>query len=203
MKKFNKYRLRLFLILCGLIQLMACAPSSSGSSGSIPRCASCRIFISTSTHNANFGTTPASAITAADNFCNADATAISLGGTYKAMLVNSARVACSTANCGGGISENINWVLYPNQTYYRADGTTVIGTTNASGIFSFPLNNSIGTVADVVWAGFAGADWTNAGNQWTSTASAYYAQINLDFFYAISSGSGPGTYAHSVYCVEQ
>lgn len=70
------------------------------------------------------------------------------GGTH------TKRIACLTAYCGNGTSEQVNWVLDSNREYRREDGTTVIATTNANAIFEYPLTNSITGSADEYWTGF-------------------------------------------------
>ncbi len=100
-----------------------------------------KIFLSASGHNGNFG-----GATGADTFCMGDANYPGTG-TYKALLTDgSTRIACTTANCGGGPSEHVGWILAANKRYTRVDGTE-IGTTTANGIFTFPLTNSISTVS--------------------------------------------------------
>ena len=99
-------------------------------------------------------------------------------GTFKAMLTDgSTRIACTTANCSGsGAAEHTGWVLAASTAYYRVDGTTLIGTTNAAGIFSFPLTNSFSTAASYYWSSL-NTDWTVYGGGavhctgWTTNSS--------------------------------
>ncbi|MBX3020547.1 MAG: DUF1554 domain-containing protein [Bdellovibrionales bacterium] len=99
----------------------------------------------------------------ADNLCQADTQ--STGGTYKALLVDGTnRVACTTANCSGGVSEHTGWVLARNTKYLRADDETIeIGTTNNVGLFEFPLTNSWSALGYDIWTGL-NADWTVAAD---------------------------------------
>lgn len=131
-------------------------------------CAVCRFFPTATSYSGNLG-----GASGADAKCNTDANRPSTTSTYKALITDSSRRACSTANCSGGISENQDWVLYPNKTYYRADGTTVVMTTNSAGITSFPLNAGMATgAANTHWTGM-NADWTNNTNScsnWISTS---------------------------------
>ncbi len=96
-------------------------------------------------------------------------------GTYKAFVTDSTRRACSTANCSGGSSENLNWVLTPGRQYYRLANSvqTTVGTANASGIFDFPLSASLNTGTSPLWTGL-NANWTNDTtnncSNWNSTA---------------------------------
>lgn len=107
----------------------------------------------------------------ADNFCDSDANhPAPASGTYRALLVDNAnRIASITANAGDG---QVNWILQPNRSYVRADGATLILTTDANRIFSFgALTNSIGTGANNYWTGL-NADWT------TSTRHCSNWQVN-------------------------
>ena len=80
---------------------------------------------------------------------------------YKAMLsANPFRRACSSANCvTNGIHEGIDWVLYPDLLYVRSDGTTVISTTTAAAIFTFPLSGKLVDTPNTYWSGLT-ATWT-------------------------------------------
>lgn len=120
-----------------------------------------KIFITTSTTNGNIG-----GISGADTKCSNDASKPSGGGTYKAFLVDGTnRKASNTANAGDG---QVDWVLQANTTYYRADGTTVIGTTNSVKLFTFPLTSSISTGLIQYFTGL-NTDWTTSNhcNNWS------------------------------------
>jgi hypothetical protein len=135
----------------------------SGGSGVVRR-----VFISATATAANLG-----GIAGADAKCQADANRPDATKTYKAFLVDgSLRRACTTANCAGGEAEHVDWPLLANTTYTRADGVTEIATTNAAGIFVFPLSNSIGV--GQAWTGM-NADWTTSTDlctAWTANAAA-------------------------------
>ncbi len=112
--------------------------STSTSTGTATACTTCRMFVTAATYNGVLG-----GVTGADAKCASDTNKPSTG-TYKAMLVDGTnRVACTTANCSGGISENVNWVLKANTAYTRTDGTA-IGTTNSAAIFT-TLTNAVTT----------------------------------------------------------
>ncbi len=137
---------------------------TSGSSGGK------KIFITSSIYDGNIG-----GIVGVDARCMEDSNYPG-SGTYKALLVDGTnRRACSTANCSGGIGENIDWVLKPNTTYYRSDGITKIGTTDASGIFNFNLgnlDNSFSSSGYLYWTGLM-TNWTTntaTCSNWTSNA---------------------------------
>lgn len=131
-----------------------------------------RIFLTAGTDN---GIPGGGGISGADSRCNSDANRPSTTATYKALLAdNAVRISCTTAYCAGGAAENVDWSLKPNTTYYRADGTTPILTTNAAGIATFPLTNSFTGTADEYWTGLrgAGTEWVASSmrrcNQWTN-----------------------------------
>lgn len=129
-------------------------------------------FLTATSHNGDLN-----GISGADVFCMADTNKPSTG-TYKAFLVDGVnRRACSTANCSGGISENIDWVLAPDTTYYRSNQTTPIMTTNSSGVFVFgTLTNSFLGAMIPYWSGFApAANWTTGTricSLWTSSSGS-------------------------------
>jgi hypothetical protein len=125
-----------------------------------------RTFLSSSALNGSMG-----GITGADTICNSDGAKPSiLPNVYKAMLVDGvSRKASTTANAGDG---QIDWILLPNTSYFRTDGTTQIMTTNANSIFVFgSLTNSFLTTMTSYWTGL-NADWTTFGSHctnWTMT----------------------------------
>ncbi|MDA1353173.1 MAG: DUF1554 domain-containing protein [bacterium] len=137
---------------------------------------SCRtliVFRSNSSSDGNLD-----GISGADALCMADANKPDDGHTYNAFLVDGVdRRACSSGNCvTNGIDENIDWVLKPNKEYRRSDGGAPIGTTNASGIFGFPVGNSLTSSSSAIWTGFVSlGNWTTnvASNceRWTNNAS--------------------------------
>lgn len=114
-----------------------------------------------------FATVPAaraslSSIAAADALCVAAKPA--QVAKVKALLVGPTRTACTTADCAvGGAGEHVDWPLAPSTEYRRLDGTTVLGTTNAKGLFDV-LRASVDTVDGFVWTGLA----ANGANTWTS-----------------------------------
>lgn len=87
------------------------------------------------------------------------------GSEYRALLVDSGnRVACTSINCAGGISENVNWVLRANTSYKRPDGTVVF-TTNASGIFLMTAGLNAPLAAAGQW-------WTGMDDEWNEVLSS-------------------------------
>jgi hypothetical protein len=105
-------------------------------------------------------------ISAADSYCNSDSNKPD-NGSYKAMIVDGTnRVACTTAGCSGGAGEHTDWIMAASTSYYRSDGTTLIATTTANGVFNLVtgLTNSFTSGLSYIWTGMAG--------NWTSTAGS-------------------------------
>lgn len=114
-----------------------------------------------------------SGVTGFDTLC-AQSTSGHGPGSYKAFVADSTRRPCTTANCSGGASENLNWILKPNRTYYRDSNfvRTTIGVTNSAGIFAFPLSNSMHTGFTAPWTGL-NTNWTvstDTCSNWSTTA---------------------------------
>ncbi len=174
-----------------------------------------RIFKTWNSHDGNFGATAGAAITAADSFCNSDPhkPVWDSTATYKALLVNSARVACTSDTCtSSGASENLDWIFSPNTTYVTFEGAT-IGTADASGVFT-SLNRPIANnTVHWTWTGLntAAADWTNDVDNcldWTSNGntdfSTFWTARGTDFseIYSLGSWATCDTPQHLI-CVEQ
>lgn len=128
----------------------------SSSGASLPKI----IFLSTTTTDGFFG-----GVAAADGICASDAASLGYAGTFKAFLNSvqgSSRIASLTADTGDG---QVDWVLAANTNYYRADGTTLIGTTTSGAIFDTlsGLTNSITGSGDNYWTGFL-SDWTSGSD---------------------------------------
>ena len=138
-----------------------------------------KMFVTSSTWNGQLGQGGTITLAAIDALCMADANKPAGGGTYKAMFSSTTagqtRRACTTSNCAGGTAENVNWVMLPNRNYYRANGTTLVGTTNNGGVIPLDFTNSISGVDEWYWTGLNGngsawstgencANWTYAGN---------------------------------------
>ncbi|MCC5815588.1 MAG: DUF1554 domain-containing protein [Leptospira sp.] len=101
-----------------------------------------------------------------------------VGTDYKALLVTgTTRRACSTANCGGGLGENIDWVIKTNTEYFRSDGLSLF-TSNAAGIFVFGnMNNPFSLNTSDRW-------WTGLDDNWVNSflgnCDAWESNSNLD-----------------------
>ena len=166
------------------------------------------IFLTSATHNGNFG-----GVAGADAFCQADASKPDDGLTYKALLANTTdRIACVSADCAtDGVDENVGWVLQPETTYYRPDDT-LIGTTDESGIFAFPLTAAISATNALAWTGL-NEDWTTETNhcvQWNSaTAFVDYGaqgktdETSTDALYLDGTPVTGCTNSRRLYCVSQ
>ncbi len=169
----------------------------------------CRIFVSASTTTGDIDAdNDTNGIEEADAICENDANHPGTG-TFKAMIMDATnRVACTTADCGGGPGEHINWILRPNKEYRRIDGVTPIGTTTANGIFAFNLTNSITAAALRPWTG-SGGDWvTNVDTcvNWTSPAGGDMGRIGDSSDSGndtLSAGSDICSTLNVLYCVEQ
>jgi hypothetical protein len=151
------------------------------------------IFVTAASHNGRFGINAAMAMVAADLFCKVDANNTN-GGDYKAMLVGSER---DTTN---------DWVLKASTEYRRLDDDSIIGTTNASATFDFPLDYYIGngeyvwTGMDSSWSVYAGRtcdDWTYA---YTYGSYGYTGGISAD---NINYGYSYCTNSQRIVCVEE
>jgi len=145
-------------------------------------------------------------VSGADAKCMADANYPG-AGTYKALIVDGTnRVASVSANTGDG---QVDWVLHPNTTYTRPDGT-IIMTTNGNGIFVFgTLTNLFITTWKNPWDGIA-TGWTLTTGQtcvdWTSGAFADYGGIgntSRNDGVAISATPTRCNGSNALYCVEQ
>ena len=135
------------------------------------KCNPCKL-ITVSGGNGSFPNgTGTTGIERADNLCLA-------AGNYKAVLVDGAnRIASVTANTGDG---QVDWVLHPDTTYKRSDGTE-IGTTDAKGLLN-TFTNPVAASTLNVWTGLA-TGWVTSANtcsQWsdgTSTFNGVYKNI--------------------------
>lgn len=165
----------------------------------------CRIFVATATFNGNLGGTAG-----ADAKCNADAGKPN-ASTYKAILVDGAsRIACTAANCAPatGVEQSLDWPLFPNKNYVRADGVTAVATSNTNALFLAPLTNSIGTGGSQIWVGL-NTDWTTSVdtcNGWLDSTSGFSgarATANTTTNSAWSAGQNPCNVSRTLYCAEQ
>ncbi len=157
------------------------------------------VFVTSSFTNGSF----------TDSVCSSDFNKPTFG-TYKAMIVRSTRRACSTANCSGGASENLDWVFRPSARYYKDTSSLFIKfvlETDSSGIFtsiSTPFSNS----SNKVWTGL-NSNFTTSANtcsNWTNNTGGFQGSYGFSDSTASQAYSGfTQTCDNSgvVVCVEQ
>jgi hypothetical protein len=124
--------------------------------------ADARLVFRLAAPNGNLGGT-----TGADAICQASRpTGIT---TAKALLVDgNNRIACTTANCGGGPGEHLDWVLAASAAY-RNEAGSAVGTTTANGIFSFSMTAGLSAAGGEWFNGFSSAkNWTAANSDCTN-----------------------------------
>lgn len=148
------------------------------------------IYVTTGLTAGNLGLTAAAAKTSADAFCNSDENKPTFAtGTFKALLVvTGERIACTTANCGGGSGEHTDWPLAANQQYVTRTGL-VFGTTNALGLFtSISASNHLAMYSPVL--AWSGLDQSSAANYWMmdsgGNCSDWTSNNNGDFGWTLN-----------------
>ncbi len=167
------------------------------------------IFPTTSGGSGNLG-----GIAGADSTCNGHGARPDTTSNYKALIaLIGVRIACAggTDMCAGVSATRLDWVLYPNTEYRRADGTTIIATSNADRVFTFSLTNSFTGVAGVYSSGLNGGGlrWTasnNNCNSWTHANMAYngeQAELDNTDVTSIYTPSTSCFTSQIVLCVEQ
>ena len=101
--------------------------------------------------------------------------------------------------------------MKPNKEYRRKDGSTVIGTTNSNGIFTFPISNAVadGDVFSFIATGFS-TNWTNDNSNDCTNFSVTAGNATSGLFSATDSDlltaggfSTCSTTGHKIVCVEQ
>ncbi|MBX7056636.1 MAG: DUF1554 domain-containing protein [Leptospirales bacterium] len=169
-----------------------------------------RIFVTAGTWNGQ----TVGGIAGADAKCAADANKPAGPGVWRALMVESnlnTRIACTTANCGGGPGEHIAWVLAANQAYYRTNLTTALFTTDANGIFVFGAFTNAFGAAGTAWTGL-NSNWTAQGvllecGQWASSGPIIFGafgSVTATNGTALSNGSTSCNGAtRNLICVEQ
>lgn len=155
------------------------------------------MFKTTATTDGGFaytGSYPGS-LSVADAMCATEATSRNLTGTYKAVV-----------SLLGLRTKSQNWVLKASTPYRRPDGT-VIGTTNSSKYFDFPLTHSIDSSSSYVWTGMDSSFTTSntACSGWGDGTSGYgiVGDVGATTSDAISFGFGDScTNSNSILCAE-
>lgn len=165
------------------------------------------IWVTNATVDGRFGSTAGGDARCSDT---TDTNHPNNGGSYKALIVDgSSRIACTTANCGGGASEHTDWVLAASTPYVRSNGSTAIGTTNSVGIFASDFTNAISTTAGFTWTGLTN-NWTSSSDDcenWSSSgigASGRRGDTDTTAIAAvIASEVDLCSGSYRIFCVEQ
>jgi hypothetical protein len=150
-----------------------------------------RIFVTDAVHNGNFG-----GVSGADAFCMNETDS----GTWKAIIASSERTFGS------------NWVLKPDTTYYRLDGTTEIFTTNEDAVFDFSgadFTNPISTSDVQTWTGM-NDEWDNMSgidcsdwNEGAGSSNGRTGDANATDSTVLYLGEAGSSFEAHVICVEQ
>lgn len=193
-------QIRLTSIVVFALFLLSCGKDRLTSS-----CTTCRIFVSQTTYSGdlvNSGYATEGQL-AADAICNQDANKPSGDTVYQALL--------GTVRGGATVrgAPSTAWPLKASTTYYRSDGTTIVGTTDADSIFNFPLTNAPVAASTVsVWTGLS-SSWisgNNCGTGWDSDsngASGGVGDPTAVNSTSISNGTAACGNTLAFYCVEQ
>lgn len=183
--------------------LLCLAGKISACQAAIPVCTECRFFSTNNSFNGNRG-----GIAGADAICMNDAKkpVEPARAVYKAFLVDDVnRIACTTDNCSGGVSEHTDWILKPNTTYKRAvDGVTIV-TTNGVGIFSTQLGDAEVSTVNNILTGLDTSGWDTRSsghcNRWTEGTTGITGLSSSNNLNA--AGGGNCTTSSVILCVEQ
>jgi hypothetical protein len=192
--------LELSLTLLALVGSGAAVGDDTATSPPCGGAAFCYLFVSTTANaGATFG-----GVDVADSQCASDKPG-ALPGTgtdYKAILM-SAGVGSVPARSLG-----TNWVLYPLMEYRRADGTTVIQTTNSQAEFPASLINSPNATFISIFTGIdrSGASWVvgQTCTDWTSGGGNYHTGAANGGATAFDTGTPDACGSGAVfYCAQQ
>ncbi|MET0286300.1 MAG: DUF1554 domain-containing protein, partial [Polyangiales bacterium] len=149
------------------------------------------IYQSAARSSANLG-----GLAGADAFCaNQRDRRGSTSASVKAVLaVGNTRRACATPSCTSA-AENVDWSLRANTTYYNVSGNA-IGTTNAAGIFSFPLSDAWVPSGTGYWFTGLQTSWqsnsancngfTDASSVGASTSLGWSARTSSDSIFYVN-----------------
>ncbi|WP_244310141.1 DUF1554 domain-containing protein [Leptospira mtsangambouensis] len=185
--------------------LLCLTGQSSDCQTTIPVCTECRFYSTANTYNGN-----RVGIAGADAICMSDPKKPPLPrlAVYKAFLVDDVnRVACTTSNCSGGISEHVDWILKPNTSYFRAADSTKFAVTDSVGIFNSQLVHVDVNVLTNTLTGLATGGWTtrtnNHCNRWTDGTGTGNAGVAANSVSVFTSTLGDCNAASVILCVEQ
>lgn len=179
-----------FVTILILIVFFGCSNDESGSESVDITPTFKKIAITNNTTNGLIGSTANNAMNNADTLCDNEFPG------YKALLGSSVR------------NSSLDWVLKPNTEYRREDETTVIGTTNSSGIFDFPLDASFSSSAGNIWTGliwdFTSPNGANCGNFTIGTGDqGNYGDPTVTGSSAVISGGHQCHLTYRLACVQQ
>lgn len=150
-------------------------------------------------------------IAGADLVCDASASAALYSGDWDAFLVDGTnRKACTNADCLGDMGVDPTWVMDANMKYYSVDSNTVVGTTNANGIFAFDLMGAMANGPGFYYTGLE-ADWTASADNcadWTNDLAGFAAvgvpgAVDSEAIYKAAVGGCPNSMMNFILCVEQ
>jgi hypothetical protein len=149
-----------------------------------------RIFVTSGNWNGNLG-----GISGADDKVYNDGNKPAGGsGLWKALISDEVARTIS-----------LDWVMLPAVDYYRGDGTTLIGTSNAQAVFDFPVV-AVSTSLIGIWTGLE-ADWSSSVSNctaWTATdTQGAYGESDATNSVMIYSNTIAGTSTRYLYGVEQ
>lgn len=165
------------------------------------------IFQTTAEFDGNLG-----GIAGADSLCMGDANRPN-SGRYKAMILGTARRACTDVICMVG-PDPVDWVFLPQTTYYvGAQGSEVaFATTDTNAIITtYPLGANTAGRGKNFWNGFsASGDWlvspTETCADWSSNAATGVGSLGWDSVTDVSwlhGGNYPCSDVAQLVCVEQ
>ncbi len=170
-----------------------------------------KIFVSASLHHGDFANDPTlsgqTAMEKADDFCMRDTNRPADGSIYKALLVDGVNRDAVTLT---------DWVLEPNTTYVRPNGTEIDTTSDDAIFLAFwrDMKKSIGKddgdAHQNAWTGIGDAsDFSTKGNcsEWSSSGTGtggFGTRIAKDRAAFDWYGGGSACWiAQYIYCVEQ
>ncbi|MFO7736307.1 MAG: DUF1554 domain-containing protein [bacterium] len=150
-----------------------------------------RIFMSNWSGSGDFG-----GVEGADTICNSDENRPDTEQKYKALI-----------GVSGTRDLDNDWPLQKNMNYYRDNGDTLIGSTDAQGRLQFSLDNSISFYNNEIWTGMVGGYFGMASScgGWTTTSGTgsvgHAHKVDNDVIYAYPQNCNRTNVR--LYCVEQ
>ncbi|MCW7491672.1 DUF1554 domain-containing protein [Leptospira sp. 2 VSF19] len=171
----------------------------------VPVCKNCRFFSTSTTYTGARG-----GISGADAICMNDPKKPTspARAVFKAFLADDVnRIACISSDClTGGASENKNWILKPNTSYYRAVDGGNFAITNSAGIFTAHLQHAESpTITTPILTGFS-TGWTsvtNHCNRWSDGTGTSNAGVAANSVSLPNPSIGNCSSASIIFCVEQ